>query len=105
VIEINDGQLKKYEISPADYGIRKASFKVLQCGTKEEYKKMALEVLKGNQGPALDMVSLNAAAALYVTGQANSIGQGVEIAKDLLKRGAVYKKLEEIVSFSKNMEI
>ncbi len=103
VVELKDGRLKKYEISPRDYGIQKASSNTLKCKSKEEYKQMALEVLKGGKGPAHDMVSLNAAAALYIAGKTNSIAEGFKTTKKLLKQDVVRKKLDEIISFSKRM--
>ncbi len=104
-VELTKGQLKKYEILPEEHGIQKSSHKIPVCDTKEDSKKMALEVLKGGQGVNHDLVSLNAAAALYISGKASSIKEGVHVAKKLLAEGAVHKKLEEIILFSKKVTV
>ncbi|PIU39728.1 MAG: anthranilate phosphoribosyltransferase [Candidatus Omnitrophica bacterium CG07_land_8_20_14_0_80_50_8] len=101
VAELTGKRIKTYEIVPADYGIKKTALDALRCGTKEEGKRMALRVLKGGAGAACDMVALNSAAALYVSGLAHSIAEGVGIAGALLTQGAVYEKLQEIIAFSK----
>lgn len=100
VMEFDSGKLKNYQISPEACGIKKSSLEALRCRSKEEAKALALDVLKGIEGPAFDAVSLNAAAALYVSGRTHSIKDGVESAKLYLKKGAVYNKLQEIISFT-----
>ena len=100
--ELLDGRLIDVEITPEACGILRAPVEYLRCQSKEEALELALQVLKGKKGAALDAICLNAAAALYVAGKAASLKDGVNRSRILLESGAVYKKLEEIILFSKN---
>ena len=95
--ELSDGNVKTYKIAPEDFGVRRAALSVLQCSSKDECKTLAEKALKGEPGAAGDIICLNAGAALYVAGKAASIKEGVELARKIIKGGAAYAKLKEIV--------
>ena len=101
VAELTHGKLKNYELSPEACGIQEMPLEGLKCRSKEESLELALKVLRGDAGPGLEIVSINAGAALYAAGKAASIEEGARLSKKFLKQGLVQKKLAAIVSFSK----
>ncbi|MEG2047759.1 MAG: anthranilate phosphoribosyltransferase, partial [Comamonas sp.] len=65
-----------------------------------ESKAMLMGVLQGEQGPARDIVCLNAGAALYAANVASSIEDGLERAQKVVDSGAALAKLKDLVSYS-----
>jgi anthranilate phosphoribosyltransferase len=95
--ELHNGQVTEYEIHPEDFGLRMASHRAFQVETPEQSRQMLLDVLKGQEGPAQDIVCLNAGAALYAAGVAPSIAQGLQQARAAIASGAALAKLEHMV--------
>ena len=62
---------------------------------------MILAVLENQPGPALNIVVLNAGAALYVAGVAKSLEAGIELARKAIARGEARKKLDDFIAFTK----
>jgi len=61
---------------------------------------MMRQVLDDKPGPARDIVVLNAGAAIYVAGLADTLAKGVEKAREVLARGTARKRLESLIQFS-----
>ena len=101
VCEINGGKIIKYDIDPRDYGMRLYSKSDVVGGTPEENAKTTLGILKGEiTGAKRDIVLLNSGCALYITGKAKSIEEGIEMAKDSIDNGKAYEKLLELIEFT-----
>ena len=98
--ELKDGVVREYEIHPEDFGLRMVGTRAFRVETPEESKTMLMGVLKGDDGPARDIVCLNAGAALYAGNAASSIEDGLKKAQAALDSGAALKKLEELVTFT-----
>ena len=98
--ELKDGVVREYEIHPEDFGLRMVGTRAFRVETPEESKAMLMGVLQGDDGPARDIVCLNAGAALYAGGAASSIEDGLKKAQAALDSGAALKKLEELVTFT-----
>lgn len=96
ISELRNGAVTTHELRAEDTGLPIAATYSLKCASIEEAKAAALDVLQGKKGPALDIVALNAGAALYVAGKSSSIKEGAAIAAKVLASGAGLKKLEEI---------
>ena len=73
VAELKDGEVSCYSISPADFGVETADSSALRVDSVEESLAMIQSVLANNAGPALDIVVMNAGAAIYVSGVAGSL--------------------------------
>lgn len=101
--ELKDGVVREYEIHPEDFGLRMAGTRGLKVGTPEESKTMLMGVLQGEQGPARDIVCLNAGAALYAANVASSIEDGLQRAQAAIDSGAAQKKLGELVAYSSKL--
>lgn len=98
--ELKDGQVREYEIHPEDFGLPMASNRAFKVETPEQSRDMLLGVLDGAQGPAADIVCLNAGAALYVAGVASTIADGLDRARTALSSGAARERLRQLVAFS-----
>ena len=64
---------------------------------------MLLAALENQQGPARDIVALNAGASIYVAGLADTLGEGVEKAQATLRSGAARRKVDEFVAATRNV--
>jgi len=99
--ELRDGQVREYEIHPEDFDIAMSASRNLKVDGPESSITLLRAVLAGQPGPALDVVALNAGAALYVAGVANSIADGLSKARTVIANGAAAEKLVEYVKASK----
>ena len=98
--ELKDGEVREYQIKPEDFGITPAPISALQVATPAESIARMKAVLANEPGPSQDIVLLNAGAALYAAGQADSIAQGIEQARAAIASGAALRKLNEFVAFT-----
>ena len=98
--ELKDGQVREYEIHPEDFGLPMASNRAFKVDTPEQSRDMLLAVLNGAEGPAADIVCLNAGAALYAAGVAESIADGLARAREALSSGAAKQRLDQLVTFT-----
>lgn len=95
VCELNSGEYKSYTIKPEDFGLTSCKKEELVGGTPEENAQITLSILKGEKGPKRNAVLLNAGAALYIGGKADSIADGIKLAAELIDSGKALAKLEE----------
>lgn len=101
VCEIRDGKFISYEITPEQFGYIRCEKDALKGGTPQENAEITKAILNGtDKGPKRQAVCLNAGAALYIAGKAETMEQGVRMAEELIDSGAARKKLEEFVKES-----
>ncbi len=93
VSEVKNGQVIDYELDPKDFGFFLAGKKDLCGGSSEENAKLILGILKGEKGPARDIILLNAGAAIYVYGKADNLAEGIKLAAQSIDTGAALEKL------------
>jgi anthranilate phosphoribosyltransferase len=96
--ELKDGQVREYEIHPEDFGFAMSSNRALRVETPAQSRAMLLGVLDNQEGPARDIVVLNAGAALYAANVAGSIEAGIALARQVLASGAAKAKLDQLVT-------
>ncbi len=105
VAELNNGEIKEYTISPADFGIKTHALADIQVQSADESKAMINDVLTGisctNQA-ARDIVLLNAGAAIYVAGLADSLNVGIDRAVAVIDDGSALMKLAALVEQSQS---
>ena len=101
--ELKDGEVTEYEIHPEDFGMQMVSNRSYRVTNKEESRDIILSVLKNEAGPALDVVILNAGLAIYAGNKANTIKEGIEIARELLASGAAFNKMQQFCEFSQTL--
>ena len=98
--ELKDGVVREYEIHPEDFGIQMVGTRAFRVDNPEQSKAMLMGILQGEQGPARDIVCLNAGAALYAANVASSIEDGLQRARAAIDSGAALQKLKDLVAFS-----
>ena len=96
--ELRDGAVREYEIHPEDFGIAMAASHNFRVEDAAQSKAMLLGVLDNEPGLARDIVTLNAGAALYVAGVAESIDTGIGLARDAIGSGAARTRLDAFVA-------
>ena len=101
ICEIRDGWYRTSVITPEEFGFELCTKDDLKGGTPAENAEITKKILKGEErGPKRQAVCLNAGAALYIAGKAESIEKGVRMAEELIDSGAALRKLEEFITCS-----
>jgi len=104
VAELKDGKIKTYTIFPEDFAMRRDDIKHLVVDGAEQSLGMIKLVFEGHTGPARDIVALNAGAAIYVAGLADSHEAGVKKAQEVIDSGAAMSKLDELVKLTNSFK-
>ena len=101
VAELKEGQVHEFTITPEEFGLQSVPLNEIRVSTTEDAKKMLESVLDNQPGAALDIVLLNAGAAIYVAGLTPSLKQGISKAKEVIFSGAAKNKLAQLTQLSK----
>ena len=104
VSECRDGTVQTFYVHPADYGLAKNSVDALKGGDATCNAQRVREVLDGVPGPARNVVLLNAAAALFVAGRAESVRAGVVTAGEAIDSGKAKAVLARVAEISHSTE-
>ncbi len=104
VCEIKDGWFKSCVITPEDFGLERCEKKDLAGGTPAENAKITLAILNGEKGHKRDAVLMNAGAALYIGGKAETMKEGVRLAAELIDSSKALKTLQELIRISNEPE-
>jgi anthranilate phosphoribosyltransferase len=100
VADAHDGKVETYTVTPEEVGLKRAPIDDIRgAATPLESAAQVREVLGGAAGARLDMVLLNSGAALMAAGRANSLRDGIEMAREVVSSGAALAKLERLVAF------
>jgi len=94
VSEFCNGTVKNYTICPEDFGMQRVKLETIQVATIEENIECALKVLNREEGPKRDIVLLNAGAAIYISGKARNLKEGIELARASIDSGKALECLE-----------
>ena len=100
VAELVDGKIREYSISPEEFGLERCSPEQVQGGSPEENAEIIKAVLEGEAGPKMDIVLLNASAAICAGGKAGSIKDGLEVARKSITSGEAKEKLLKLCEVS-----
>ncbi|XME01734.1 anthranilate phosphoribosyltransferase [Lachnospiraceae bacterium C1.1] len=101
VCELKDGWYKTYEICPEDFGFKRCSKEDLVGGAPEENAAITRGILEGKiTGPKRETVLMNAGAAIYIGGKAETFADGVKKAAELIDNGSALAKLEAFAKAS-----
>ncbi|HUW50552.1 MAG TPA: anthranilate phosphoribosyltransferase [Sulfuricella sp.] len=100
VAELKDGGVMEYAIDPEEFGMKLGAVEDLKARDPEEAKVKLLAVLDNVSGAAQDIVVLNAGAAIYVGGLAQTLEEGVRMALHVIASGEAKAKLEQLIAFS-----
>ncbi|MDY5626007.1 MAG: anthranilate phosphoribosyltransferase, partial [Clostridia bacterium] len=100
VCEFKDRWMKNYVITPEDFGFERCTKADLVGGTPEENAKITLGILNGEKSHKRNAVLMNAGAALYIGGKAETMKEGVKLAAELIDSGKALKTLEKLIELS-----
>lgn len=100
VAELRDGEVKEYTIEPEQLGLKRCLLKDLHGGSADESAVIVRAVLDGKPGPARDVVLLNSGAALYVSGNAATLQDGMRLAAESIDSGKARQKLQQLVEMT-----
>ncbi|OEF98716.1 anthranilate phosphoribosyltransferase [Desulfuribacillus alkaliarsenatis] len=101
IVEIRNGELRKYTITPEEVGLQKGPLCEVSGGSAKENAETIVDVFRGtNKGVDRDMLVFNAGAALYIADKCKSIAEGVQLVEMLLDSKQVYKKYQQYKQLS-----
>jgi anthranilate phosphoribosyltransferase len=104
VAELKDGVITEYTLQPEDVGLQQSSLDSVRVETAAESLQLIQRVFAGEQGTARDIVCLNAGAAIYVAGLADSHAAGVAKAQQVLDSGAAATRLQQLIDLTKSFD-
>ena len=100
VCEFKEGWYKTYTITPEDFGFERCTKEDLKGGTPEENARITRAILNGEKGHKRNAVLMNAGAALYIGGKADSMREGIELAAELIDSGKAVQTLDKFIEVS-----
>ena len=100
VCEIRDGWFKSSVITPEEFGFERCTKEDLKGGTPEENAKITLAILNGEKGHKRNAVLMNAGAALYIGGKADSMKDGIKLAAEIIDSGKAMETLKKLIEIS-----
>ncbi|MEJ2795754.1 anthranilate phosphoribosyltransferase [Iodobacter sp. LRB] len=103
IAELKDGQINEFEFDPRDYGFELADIKTLHANDAQQSKHIIEQVLANQASPCRDIVQLNAGAAIYAAGKAESLAEGIKRAGQVLADGSARAKLDALVQFTQSI--
>lgn len=104
VAELKDGCVRRFSILPEDWGVKRVPLSEIQVDGPKESLAMIRSVLEDESGPARDIVMLNAGAAIYTAGVADSLIQGIEKADTAISSGEARNKLDQLVILTQSFD-
>lgn len=100
VAELKDGKIDVYTLTPEELGCSRSRLDSLKVPDAAASLNLIRRVLDGEKGPALDIIALNAGAAVYVSGLAGSLQAGIEKARKAIADGSAKATLAKLVAVS-----
>jgi anthranilate phosphoribosyltransferase len=108
VAELKNGEIREYVIKPEDFGMQSKSLIGLSVTNAEDSLLLIRDALGNRRGQyaekAADIIALNAGAAIYVSGVASSLSDGVEMARDAIGSSLAGEKIRELAAFTQYLE-
>ncbi|MBE9563724.1 MAG: anthranilate phosphoribosyltransferase [Proteobacteria bacterium] len=97
VAELNNGEVNTYTIRPEDFGMTSANLELIRAADSAHSLEIIKGVFNNETGPAKDIVSLNAGAAIYAAGLTVTLAEGIEKAQQVIASGSVAEKLKQLI--------
>ena len=104
VCEFKDGWFKTYTIAPEDFGFERCTKDDFKGGTPQDNAKITREILGGAKGHKRNAVLMNAGAALYIGGKADSLNDGIALAAEIIDSGKALETLSKLIEVSNRPE-
>jgi len=103
VAELKDGKITHFAIGPHDFGLQRTPIEQIKADGPQQSVAIIRDVLAGKPGPARDIVAMNAGAAIYAAGIADTLAAGVEKAQQVLDSGEALARLERLAALTQGM--
>lgn len=100
IAELKDGSIRRYRIEPADFGLATVPLDAVRVDGPQASLRLVRAALAGEPGPAHDIVLLNAGAAIYAAGVADSLADGVEAARAAIEQRQATERLERLAALT-----
>lgn len=104
VCEFKDGWFRSYTIAPEDFGFKRCTKEDLKGGTPEENAKITRDILGGAKGHKRNAVLMNAGAALYIGGKAETLKDGIALAAEIIDSGKALETIDKLIKVSNRPE-
>ncbi len=108
IAELKDGEIREYTIKPEDFGMQSKSLIGLSVSNAEDSLLLIRDALGNRRGQyaekAADIIALNAGAAIYVSGVASTLSDGVEMARDAIGSSLAGEKIRELAAFTQYLQ-
>lgn len=104
VAELKDGAVRRFSIQPEDFGVNRSSLDAIKAADPQDSVQTIIGVLDNQAGPARDIVMLNAGAAIYVSGLADTLQDGVRKADAAIASGEARNRLDRLVVLTQGFE-
>lgn len=104
LVELKDGEIREFTISPADFGLTGGGLSDLVVDSAADSLALIKKAFNGEAETARQMVAINAGAALYVAGVCADHASGIQLAEDVMASGQAAEKLQELVQFTEMMK-
>jgi anthranilate phosphoribosyltransferase len=102
-VEVNGDAIERYTVSAGDVGLDEAPEDAVAGGTPDDNARVTRAILAGEPGPHADLAFLNAGAAIYAAGRADTLAGGVEAAREACADGSATNTLESFVGLSQEL--
>jgi anthranilate phosphoribosyltransferase len=103
VVELNNGEITEYTINPCDYNLSHSSLSDLVVDDAVGSLKLIKQAFAGDAGAPLDMLLLNAGAAIYCANLAVDLAAGIELAKATISSGSAQQKLDDLIQLTQGL--
>ncbi len=104
IAELKDGQVRRFSIQPEEFGIKRTPITEIKAADARESLAIIRSVLEDHPGPARDIVQLNAGAAIYAAGIAESLADGIERADEAIASGEARSRLDKLVILTQSFD-
>ncbi|MES9935484.1 MAG: anthranilate phosphoribosyltransferase [Sedimenticola sp.] len=104
VAELKDGRVRRFSVQPEDFGMNRTPIDSLKAADAAESLGIIRSVLEDSAGPARDIVCLNAGAAIYTSGLAGTLADGVEKASEAIASGEARSRLDKLIILTQSFE-
>jgi anthranilate phosphoribosyltransferase len=104
IAELKGSEIRRYSIQPEDFGLRRGPIEAIRVEGPADSLAMLLGVLEDKPGPARDVVTLNAGAAIYASGVAGTLAEGIALADAAISGGEARNRLDRLVILSQSVD-
>jgi anthranilate phosphoribosyltransferase len=104
VAELKDGQIRRFSIQPEDFGVARNPLEAIQVSDAAESLATIRGVLEDNPGPARHIVMINAGAAIYTSGNAATLQEGIDRANQAIASGEARNRLDRLVVLTQSFD-